>query len=142
MHKGNPKFAKFLLQQNLNISTNQKNAEGDENILNIACHCGNFDVINLLLSQNLDPNCISDANPLAPLHILASKNYHEAMTLLISYGADLNLKSMTKEKQTALHIACSEDSYESVSVLLATGSDPNLLVIFHKLNLLNLGCVF
>lgn len=62
-------------------------------------------------------------NGVYPLHIAAALNKPEIIDILVSFNADVNVK--TDNGFTPLHWAASRDSVEALRVLLNAGADPD-----------------
>uniref|UniRef100_A0A1X7SKQ1 Uncharacterized protein n=1 Tax=Amphimedon queenslandica TaxID=400682 RepID=A0A1X7SKQ1_AMPQE len=58
-----------------------------------------------------------------PLHTAALLGHNEVVSVLLSNGADPNIKN--EYERTPLHNAASEGHNKVVSVLLSNGADPN-----------------
>lgn len=90
--------------------------------LNWACSVGNRSIIEVLLKQGVDIHHISGwGTPLAQ----AVKNHPDIAELLVSHGADVNLK-MDDEEATVLHWMANFPHPEAVAWLLTHGADPNV----------------
>uniref|UniRef100_A0A1X7SQI3 Uncharacterized protein n=1 Tax=Amphimedon queenslandica TaxID=400682 RepID=A0A1X7SQI3_AMPQE len=59
-----------------------------------------------------------------PLHIAASEGRNEVVSVLLSNGADPNIKD--EDERTPLHYAALIGRNEVVSVLLSNGADPSI----------------
>ncbi|CAE7033418.1 B''BETA [Symbiodinium sp. KB8] len=86
--------------------------------LSLACGCGSLKVAQLLLEAGADKDRLC-ANALAPLHVAAAGGQIEAVRLLVSSGANVNLAS---GEGTALLLACTFGHVEVVEILLAAGA--------------------
>ncbi|MBT6153778.1 MAG: hypothetical protein HOK71_10230 [Planctomycetaceae bacterium] len=74
-----------------------------------------------------DPGCVNMRNEdgYTALHAAASYDREELVDLLISRGADVELKVADEYGGTALHRATDNDSVSIIDVLMAAGADPN-----------------
>ena len=91
-------------------------------LLRKACEKGQVEKIRKLLEQGANPN-VQDKSGRSPLELCMN---NEAIQILISYGADLNLADPLSGN-TPLHVASANLHYEKINQLLIHGADPNAL---------------
>ena len=90
--------------------------------LAVAAHCGNDNVVSLLLSQGARTDQ-RDASRSTPLHLAASRGHTGALKLLIGYGAVIEEKDV--EGRTPLWLASSTGQLEVVEILLSKRAKVN-----------------
>ncbi len=92
---------------------------------------GDFEIVKLLLDLGADPNHSPqpsskyDDNFLPPLAIAAGSNNTDLMTLLLSFGADIDNVS-NKGGGSALQTALDNNNLEAVRFLFESDADPNV----------------
>jgi ankyrin repeat protein len=79
----------------------------------------------LLLKHGADPNLASMATQRTPLHTAAARGHHNLVQLLLSWGAQPNVRDASGS--TPLHLASSAIKPRIVLALLRAGADPSLL---------------
>jgi len=114
---GNAKLAKFLIDNRANPE--RRNRYGDTPLM-IASMLGHTDIVRLLLDRKAETNHTG----WNPLHYAAFENRAEIITLLVSAGADINLKA--PNTHTALMLAAKRGHMESVRVLIGLGADASI----------------
>uniref|UniRef100_A0A1X7TCJ6 Uncharacterized protein n=1 Tax=Amphimedon queenslandica TaxID=400682 RepID=A0A1X7TCJ6_AMPQE len=87
---------------------------------------GNINSVQSLLSQgaNVTYQDQDHWNEDTPLHIAALRGHNEVVSVLLSNGADPNIKD--REGDAALIVSARGGDYETVKVLLDNGADPNI----------------
>ena len=95
-----------------------------ETPLHNACLLRKYEVVNLLLDYDADPNAQDFENNEAPLMCSSFHNYIDITYLLLEYDADTDI--INKYGDTALHMACRNENVEIVKLLLQYGANPNI----------------
>ena len=95
-----------------------------ETPLHNACLLQKYDVANLLLEYDADPNAQEFENNETPLMCSSFHNYIDITYLLLEYDADPDI--INKYGETALHMACCNENIEIVKLLLQYGANPNI----------------
>lgn len=95
-----------------------------ETPLHNACLLQKYEVANLLLEYDADPNAQDFENNETPLMCSSFHNYIDITYLLLEYDADTNI--INKYGDTALHMACRNENVEIVKLLLQYGANPNI----------------
>jgi ankyrin repeat protein len=90
--------------------------------LGLACFFGHYKVVELLLSNNADPN-IPSANSfkVTPLHSACAISNLEIAKLLIQNGSDVNARQ--QQGVTPLHSVAHNGQIEMVKLLIQNGAD-------------------
>lgn len=102
----------MLLDQRSDI--NARHHQSGRNALAVAAHCGNEDVVRLLLQYGATVN-ERDASQLTPLHLASLRGHLGVVELLLQEHADIDAKGPSA--QTPLHIAA-ELGYVDVAEIL------------------------
>lgn len=97
-----------------------------KNILFQACEYGNYECIYYCLNNECGTDHFNTYG-LSPLHVSAKRSDYYGCKLLLKHGADANLKSTDKKKNTPLHLVCSSDAtVDMVKLFLDFGANPNI----------------
>lgn len=102
-----------LLDQRADIEA--KHARTGRTALAIASHCGNDDVVAILLRHGANPNTV-DASGMTPLHLAATRGHYRVVDYLLK--EDVNVNAFGPEKKTALRLAADNGYVEVVELLL------------------------
>lgn len=89
----------------------------------------NFELTNILLMHNADPNTINQNGDTA-LHLATLNNYKDVVNLLLKYKADPNIKN--NYGQTSLHVAIINNNKEIIQALINKDADPNIVDINNR----------
>ena len=95
-------------------------SDDDANDLYLACCSDEVAKVSSLLEKGVDPNhsyFIRGWNGSSPLHVACYYNHHKIVTLLVTWGADIEAID-TSTGNTPLHKACQGGSLESVEILI------------------------
>ncbi|PQE22121.1 ankyrin repeat protein [Rutstroemia sp. NJR-2017a BBW] len=90
--------------------------------LAVAAHCGNTDLVDLLLFANANAN-VRDTESCTPLHLAASRDHFAAIQLLLDEGADIEAKD--GNGRTPLWTAAHAGHAKSVEALVKRGAKVN-----------------
>ncbi|KAM3075764.1 hypothetical protein ACMFMG_007890 [Clarireedia jacksonii] len=90
--------------------------------LAVAAHCGNTDLVDLLLFANANAN-VRDTGSCTPLHLATSRDHFAAIQLLLDEGADIEAKD--GNGRTPLWTAARAGHAKSVEVLVKRGAKVN-----------------
>jgi ankyrin repeat domain-containing protein 49 len=88
-----------------------------------AAENGEVETLKELLTNQPSLVQVQDSDGYTPLHRAAYGNHITAISCLLSFGADINVK--TELGWTPLHSACNWNNYSAAARLLAAGADPN-----------------
>ncbi len=105
--------AKVLLKAGANPNQRGHSGDGIHSLLYIAIENRNMDLVDLLLSYNLDPKLSNDA-----LVRAVFVNHKEFVIKLLAYGFDPN---------SCLHMAVNNNNIDIVRLLLEAGANYNVL---------------
>lgn len=109
-----------LLDQRADIKARHVNS--GRNALAVASHCGNEDVVRLLLQYGANVN-ERDASLMTPLHLAASRGHYAVVESLLQDGAVVDGKGPNDE--TPLRIASDNGHIETVELLLGKRAKVN-----------------
>lgn len=98
------------------------NVQGQTPLL-LAAKNNKLDLVNTLLTYNVNFNARDNANKTALMHAAAANN-PEILRLLLTKDHDINAQDANGN--TALHIACEQDNFEAIRLLKAAGADHNI----------------
>src|SRR5437879_9762327 len=104
-------------------------ARTPEDALNLyeASTVGNARRLKTILGQSrVRVNESTPEEGFTPLSLAAFFGHPEAVTVLLEYGADVNLKPTSRFANTAVDAAVSGDHADVVRILLAAGANPNV----------------
>ncbi len=59
-------------------------------MLHYACYLGNYVLAKILLEKNCNPNALSSSGE-SPIYIAVTKGYFDIVSLLVDYGAEVNI---------------------------------------------------
>jgi ankyrin repeat protein len=90
--------------------------------LAVACHCGNDDVVAILLQHGANPNVI-DTIGMTPLHLAATRGHYRVVCYL--FKEDVNVDAVGPAKKTALRLAADNGHVEVVNLLLSQRAKVN-----------------
>ncbi|GME77140.1 unnamed protein product [Ambrosiozyma monospora] len=124
---------KLLLEHGANGFPLQDDLKPKYLPLNVACKSGNYEIVNILLTQFGTPDKAkqqrlltksfqSNAEGLLPLHIVASSGHTDLIPLLLQYGADINQVDKLN-KWSALFYGVVRGFAKMTSVLIQYGAD-------------------
>ncbi|AOP35393.1 hypothetical protein A0128_17025 [Leptospira tipperaryensis] len=120
--KGNPSGLKKLLQNGLDPNAIRYYGM---NPVSLAVKYQNEEVVKVLLEFIADPNRTDEVTGLTPLiHSILEDSSPEMMSILISFGADLNQKDTNG--MSPLHHCVNEGKLIPFQILLEKGADPNV----------------
>lgn len=103
----------MLLDQRADI--NAQHVQSGRNALAVASHCGNEEVVRLLLQYGAAVNG-QDATSMTPLHLASLRGHCGVVELLLQERADIDAKG--PNDQTPLRIAAEKGQIELVQLLL------------------------
>ncbi|XP_019632032.1 PREDICTED: uncharacterized protein LOC109475709 [Branchiostoma belcheri] len=103
--------------------SSSEDEEEDEEALGKAAEAGNTDRVKQLLAGGVNPNAAGGYWQWSPLHRAAWNGHHETVSVLLTAGADVNVRNY--EQESPLHQAAENGHHETVSVLLTAGADVN-----------------
>jgi len=92
--------------------------------LGVAAHCGNAEVVRLLLRCEANPNT-RDYQWSTPLHLASSRGHCKVMELLL-LNDDVDIEAVDQSKQTALWVAADRGHLKAVEILLKRGAKINV----------------
>ena len=90
----------------------------------IACHQGDADTINVLLTAGADPNIAHINGDTCLKHAIDIDCSKDVLHTIIAHGADVN--ATNKQNVTALLSVCRRRNQEFMYILLNAGADPNI----------------
>merc|ERR1740128_990129 len=99
---------------------------GYETVLRVAAKRGFTDIVSELANRTNEIDYKDGSRKYSALMLAAKNGHHQAVSILLEHGANLNAKNIFK--QNALCIAVENCHGPVVSVLLANGADPNVLI--------------
>jgi ankyrin repeat protein len=102
-----------LLGQRVDIEA--RHAGSGKTALAVAAHCGNDDVIAVLLHHGAQVDA-KDTSGMTPLHLAAIRGHYRAMQLLLHDHADVN--ACASDNKTPLRLACDGGHLACVELLL------------------------
>ncbi|KAL5013770.1 hypothetical protein ScPMuIL_008040 [Solemya velum] len=117
---GNAAIVRLLLETG--CSPHAVSCSGDQAI-HEAASGGHAAIVKQLVDGGCDINRRNTVTGMAPLHLSVLHTQHEAVDMLLSCGADPNVR--TDERETALHFAVQVGSGELVEILLKAGARVN-----------------
>ena len=127
----NTDFAKFLIDENIAIFTDEENEEKEQFIkkykrypINIAARYGYLDIVKLLIEHNVDINTQEEDTGNTPLINAAQKGHINIVKELLIHNPDINLKS--HEDVTALTMSILNNYIDIVEILLENGANYEL----------------
>ncbi|MCJ1307442.1 hypothetical protein MMC25_001088 [Agyrium rufum] len=103
-----------ILDRGTNIEA--RHASTGRNALAVAAHCGNDEVVDVLLRYGAKSNQ-RDASMSTPLHLAASRGHREAIRILLQDGAEVELRDT--EDRTPLWLACEHGHLETAQLLIS-----------------------
>ncbi|XP_052830990.1 E3 ubiquitin-protein ligase MIB2 isoform X1 [Octopus bimaculoides] len=109
---------------------------GYDTALHLACCIGHINSVKLILQSGQDSNVVSK-NGFTALHIACDRGFADIIPLLIQSKSDINKVSTSGD--TALHIACSKKIVEVVKLLVKFNADANI-VNRHGYTALHIAC--
>ncbi|VFQ92247.1 unnamed protein product [Cuscuta campestris] len=121
---GDSELFKSLSEDQLRKALALRN-EDDRSLLHVAVSYGHAEVVNVLSAAESSINGINcgDEEGWVPLHSAASSGNAEILEILLSRGADVNLKN--NGGRTALHYAASKGHLKIAEVLVKHGANIN-----------------
>lgn len=102
-----------LLDQGVNIESRHERTK--RTALAVACHCGNDDVVAILLSRGANPRD-KDALGMTPLHLAATRGHYRVIECLLK--EDVEVDAMGPDRKTPLRLATENGHIEVASLLL------------------------
>lgn len=102
-----------LLEQSVDI--NARHAQSGKTALAVASHCGNDDVVAVLLHHRAQVDT-QDVLGMTPLHLSASRGHYKVMEYLLRDYADVD--TCTLDGRTPLRLACDGGHLTCVELLL------------------------
>ena len=112
----------------VNVSTFQHNenilCDSEKTLLDFIKEGNTESVIKLLQTNGAETLNELDEDGMGLIHWAADRGYHKIIEILISHGANVNLRDA--EMQTALHYSAGCGHIECISVLLKNNADCNL----------------
>ncbi|KAL9078439.1 MAG: hypothetical protein Q9157_002628 [Trypethelium eluteriae] len=120
-----------LLEQRVNIE--ERHESSGRTALAVAAHCGNEEVVSLLLQRGADVNVL-DSSDMTPLHLAASRDHYSIVQLLLDDHASVD--AIGPKGKTALRIAADNGHHDVVEILLqnrakVTSRDHNYSTALH-----------
>lgn len=109
-----------LLDQRADI--NARHIQSGRSALSVAAHCGNEEVVRLLLQYGATVN-ERDASLLAPIHLASLRGHLNVIEVLLQEHADVDIKG--PNDQTPLRIASERGEIEVAAALLRRGAKAN-----------------
>jgi uncharacterized protein len=116
--KGNIRKVRQLLETGVCVESRD---EAGQNLLILAVHTGERNLVRLLLEYGADP----DSDYGNPLHFAATNGNIGMIALLLENGADIDQQSAFGQ-QTALHLASYKGHADVVRYLIEKGANPDL----------------
>lgn len=105
------------------IEISYKN-QSEENLLHLAVQSGSFNTVKLLLESSSDLLHHRSETGETPLHIAATFDFKDIVTLLLENGANINIQD--NDGETVLMTACMLNNNSLVSLLLTHGANPDI----------------
>ena len=102
-----------LIEQRADIEA--KHEPTGRSALAVASHCGNEDIVSLLLHHRARTD-VKDATGMAPLHLAASRGHYRVVQQLLEDQADVDIRG--DERKTPLRLACDNGHFDCCSLLL------------------------
>jgi ankyrin repeat protein len=109
-----------LLDQRVDIESRHEATK--RTALAVACHCGNDDVVAILLQHAANPNVV-DTLGMTPLHLAATRGHYRVVDYLLK--EDVNVDAVGPAKKTALRLAADNGHVEVVNLLLTRRAKVN-----------------
>lgn len=109
-----------LLDQGADI--NARHIQSGRSALSVAAHCGNEEVVRLLLQYGATVD-ERDASLLAPIHLASLRGHLNVIEVLLQEHADVDIKG--PNDQTSLRIASEKGEIEVAAALLRRGAKAN-----------------
>ena len=109
-----------LLDQRADI--NARHVQSGRNALLVASHCGNVEVVRLLLRYGAPVNEL-DASSLSALHLASLRGHVDVVELLLQEHADVDVRG--PNERTPLRIAAEKGQIEAAEVLLRKQAKAN-----------------
>lgn len=110
--EGSVREIEELLDQGAKIE--QMTSATRRTALAVAAHCGNDDIVGVLLQRGASPRAV-DFCGMSPLHLAASRGHYRVTEQLLHDRADIDC--LTPDRKTPLRLA-SDEGYEEVAMLL------------------------
>lgn len=110
-----------LIEQGCDIEA--RHSRTNRNALLVAAHCGNDDVVDLLIQNHAKLNVI-DRERCTALHLSASRGHRGVLEILLEESRDL-IEVPNSDGQTALRVAADFGQLETVYMLLAYHAQVN-----------------
>ncbi|QDS75821.1 hypothetical protein FKW77_000621 [Venturia effusa] len=104
-----------LLEQRVD-GINARHVQSGKTALAVAAHCGNDDVVAVLLHYDAEVNS-PDVFGMTPLHLSASRGHYKVMEYLLGNHADVD--ACTLDGRTPLRLACDGGHLPCIELLLA-----------------------
>ena len=79
----------------------------------------------MLLADGADPSIFDDLN-YTPLHYAVKHDHHDMVSLLLTYGADVNAHNESRIGNTSIREMASNCSLAMAKLLLDAGADPTI----------------
>ena len=102
-----------LLEQRVNIEG--RHSQSGRTALAVAAHCGNEEIVALLLQQGAQTNVLDSSN-MMPLHLAASRGHYDVVRLLLD--DHVNIDAVGPNGKTALRLAADNGYHVAVELLL------------------------
>jgi ankyrin repeat protein len=109
-----------LLDQRVNIESRHDST--NRTALAVASHCGNDDVVAILLQHGANPNVVDTAG-MTPLHLAATRGHYRAVEILLD--EDVQVDAVGPQKKTALRLAADNGHLEIANLLLSRRAKVN-----------------
>lgn len=93
--------------------------------LHFAARDGDLTRARMLLADGADPNTFDDLN-YTPLHYAVKHDHHDMVSLLLTYGADVNAHNESRIGNTPIREMASNCSLAMAKLLLDAGADPTI----------------
>lgn len=92
------------------------------NALLVAAHCGNDEIVDLLIQNNARLD-VADGSGSTAVHLAASRGHLEALGLLLSENVDIETRN--SQGRTALWLAADQCQFDAIRMLVATQAKVN-----------------